>query len=147
MGLSTDKYFVSALRADSILMEAVSNRIYGTAIPLSDEDVDNAPVPYIVVTFDGLTNDGTTKDGPYEGDYDLVTIGVVVAGKNLTQLHELTERARKAVLDYVTTNDTPITDYQFSAEDIIYDSLKPCFGQKLIWQCDVDAFEDEGESR
>ena len=53
MGLSTDSIFITALRASQELTQAVGGRIYGTAIPLPDEDADNVPPPYLIVTFDG----------------------------------------------------------------------------------------------
>ena len=34
-------------------------------------------------------------------------------------------------------NETPVEDYQFSAEAVQYDSLKPCYWQALVYQCDV----------
>ncbi|MBR7125988.1 MAG: hypothetical protein IKC86_05225, partial [Prevotella sp.] len=60
--LATDSIFIAAIRSDADIMQEIGGRIYSTAIPLPDEDADNVPVPYIIVTFDGLTNDQTTKD-------------------------------------------------------------------------------------
>ena len=72
MGLSTDSIFIAALSASDDIMEAVGGRIYDTAIPLPDEEAENTPVPYIIVTFDSLQNDQTTKDDRYESEYDKV---------------------------------------------------------------------------
>ena len=41
MGLATDSIFIAALSASEDIMEAVGGRIYGTAIPLPDEDAEN----------------------------------------------------------------------------------------------------------
>lgn len=137
MGLATDSIFVTALKSNEQLMEAVGGSIYGTAIPMPDEQLLNAELPYIIVTFDGLTNGGQTKDHYYEGNTDEVRIGVLVAASELDGLYALTEEIRRTILRYVLDNETDILDYHFSAEEITYDSLKPCYWQNLNWVCDV----------
>jgi hypothetical protein len=122
-------------------------RLYGTAIGLPDEDADNVPVPYVIVTFDGLTNDQGTKDDRYESDYDTVNIGVEVTAKTLDDLHTLTQMVRDTILSYLRATDTAIMDYNFAAQQIQYDSLKPCYWQVLTYQCDVNnTYDDEQES-
>ena len=125
MSLATDSIFVDALKSNSTLVESVGGRIYGTAIPLPDEDADNAPVPYLIVTFDGLNNDVDSKDDEMESDTDKVNISIEVVGETLAKLHELTQAVRDTVRDYLATNDTDITEYQFGAQAIQY-------------QCDVE---------
>ena len=150
MSLATDSIFVDALKSNSTLVESVGGRIYGTAIPLPDEDADNAPVPYLIVTFDGLNNDVDSKDDEMESDTDKVNISIEVVGETLAKLHELTQAVRDTVRDYLATNDTDITEYQFGAQAIQYDSMKPCYWQVLHYQCDMyntlTDYEDEQES-
>lgn len=138
MSLATDSIFVDALKSNAALVESVGGRIYGTAIPLPDEDADNAPVPYLIVTFDGLNNDVDSKDDEMESDTDKVNISIEVVGETLAKLHELTQAVRDTVRDYLATNDTDITEYQFGAQAIQYDSMKPCYWQVLTYQCDVE---------
>lgn len=160
MSLATDSIFVSALKSNSDLLEKLTEslddddttvidetpRLYGTAIGLPDEDAENVPVPYVIVTFDGLTNDQGTKDDRYESVYDTVNIGVEVTAKTLDDLHTLTQMVRDTILSYLRTNDTAIMDYQFAAQQIQYDSLKPCYWQVLTYQCDVyNQYDDEQE--
>ena len=161
MSLATDSIFVTALQSNSELLEKLTEsidddgttvidetpRLYGTAIGLPDEDADNVPVPYVIVTFDGLTNDQGTKDDRYESEYDTVNIGVEVTAKTLDDLHDLTQMVRDTILSYLRTNDTAIMDYNFAAQQIQYDSLKPCYWQVLTYQCDtVNTHDDEQES-
>lgn len=154
MSLATDSIFVAAVQSNAVLVERVGGRIYGTAIPLPDEDIDNVPVPYVIVTFDGLNNEQTTKDDEqYEGERDRVNIGVEVTAESLATLHELTQTIRQTILDYISSqaetegNEFPIDDYQFSAQAIQFDSLKPCYWQVLNYQCDViNDLNDEQES-
>ena len=160
MSLATDSIFVSALKSNSDLLYKLTEsldddgttvidetpRLYGTAIGLPDEDAENVPVPYVIVTFNGLTNDQGTKDNRYESPYDTVNIGVEVTAKTLDDLHTLTQMVRDTILSYLRTNETAIMDYQFAAQPIQYDSLKPCYWQVLTYQCDVyNKYDDEQE--
>ena len=151
MSLATDSIFITALQSNSDLMEALgydaqtgeNARLYCTAIPLPDEDADNVPVPYVIVTFDGLTNDQGTKDDRYESEYDTVNIGVEVTARNINELHDLTQMVRDTILSYLRENDTAIMDYNFAAQQIQFDSLKPCYWQVLTYQCEVYNLNDD----
>ena len=147
MSLQTDIIFVKALRANADLMKQLAaGDVYNTAIALPDEDLDNAPLPYFIVSFDGLTNDVETKDDPYEGDSDNVTISIEIAAKTRTELGQLAEAVRHQVHDYFVEADptdddfnlVPL-DYQFSAQQVNYDQMKPCYWQVLSYQCDTNA--------
>jgi len=121
-------------------------RLYGTAIPLPDDDAENVEVPYVIVTFDGLTNVEESKDVPYEGDEDRVNIGVEVTAKTLKDLHDLTQMVRETILGYFQENETAVRDYQMSADGIQYDAKKPCYWQVLRYVCDVEPLNiDENE--
>lgn len=137
MSLATDSIFVKAIQSDASLMQKIGGRLYGTAIGLPDEEADNVPVPYIIVTFDGLTNDQGTKDDRYESRYDKVEIGVEVTARTLDELHNLTETVRDTILSYLRSRTTAVDDYLFTAEGIQYDSMKPCYWQVLRYQCDT----------
>lgn len=142
MSFSTDSIFIAAITADDDIMETIGRRVYDTAIPLPDEDAENVPVPYVIVTFDGLNNDETTKDNPFESENDQVTISVLVTAENLSALANLTRDIRKCIYDYMManladTNDFPIEDYSFSADAKQFDQFKPCFWQTLRYVCDV----------
>lgn len=137
MSLATDSIFMKAIQSDASLMQKIGGRLYGTAIPLPDEESDNVPVPYIIVTFNGLTNDQGTKDDRYESRYDKVEIGVEVTAKTLDDLHILTEMVRDTILSYLRSRTTAVDDYLFTAEGIQYDSMKPCYWQVLRYQCDT----------
>ncbi|MBR3330138.1 MAG: hypothetical protein IKG25_02845 [Mogibacterium sp.] len=143
MILATDSIFVTAVKSNSELVEIVDGRIYGTAIPVPDEDIDNVPVPYVILTFDGLNNDTGTKDDRFESEYDHVNIGVEIAADTLENLHNLTKMVRETILGYFRENETAVEDYTFSADAIQYDSLRPCYWQALRYQCDVYNLEDD----
>lgn len=147
MSLQTDIIFVKALRANADLMaQLAAGDVYNTAIALPDEDLDNAPQPYVIVSFDGLTNDIDTKDDPYESDSDAVNISIEIAARTRSELGQLAEAVRHQVHQYFldadpTNEDADLIphDYQFSAQAVNYDSLKPCYWQVLTYQCDTNA--------
>ena len=152
MSLATDSIFIAAISANEALMQRIGGRLYSTSIPLPDEDLDNAPVPYVIVCFDGLTNDQTTKDDPFESDSDQVNISIEVAAENRTTLAELMQTIRETVHAYMLAQvdadaNFPIEDYQFSADAIQYVAAKPCYWQTLRYQCDVFNVNEETDEQ
>ena len=147
MSLQTDIIFVKALRANADLMaQLAAGDVYNTAIALPDEDLDNAPLPYAIVTFDGLNNDIDTKDDPFESDSDSVNISIEIAAKTRNELGQLASAIRRQVHQYFinadpTDEDADLIphDCQFSAQAVNYDSMKPCYWQVLTYQCDTNA--------
>ena len=146
MSLLTDIIFVKALQSNTTLLEKLAaGDVYNTSIALPDQDLDNAPIPYVIVSFDGLVNDQSTKD-TYEGETDTVQVSVEIAAKNRKQLGELATEVRRTIREYFSEVDEDSEDadlvpydYQFSADRVQYDPLKPCHWQVLRWQCDTNA--------
>ena len=140
MSLITDKVFYLALQASEDIVSLTRGRIYNTAIPVPDDQLDNEPLPYLIITFDGMTNEGQTKDNTYEGDTDRVNIGVLAAAEDRASLGQLMEAVRAQIQSYfmTTTSDLVPFDYQFSAGPVQYDSFKPCYYQSLQYQCDAN---------
>lgn len=135
--LTTDIIFAEALKSNATLLTTISNRLYGTAIQMPDEEAENTPAPYVILTFDGLTNDGTTKDS-FEGDTDTVTIGIELCATSRPALGALAEMIRTTIREYFEANrndDRVPEDYQFSAGPVQYDSMKPCFWQTMTYAC------------
>ena len=153
MSLITDTIFVKALRSNpTLLAKLAAGDVYNTTIPVPDEELDNVPVPYVIVAFNGLTNADQTKDSLYEGPTDRVQISIEVVAQTRPQLGELVSDIRQTVREYfvnATTEDEDYhlipLDYDFSAERVIYDDLKPAYGQTLNYQCEVNADDYEQE--
>lgn len=148
MSLQTDIIFVRALRENAELMALLpAGDVYNTAIALPDQDAENAPVPYIIVSFDGLNNDQTTKDS-FESDADEVTISIEIAATTRKELYDLAQAVRDTVLSFFeglqasesdADYDLLPLDYQLTATGVRYDDLKPCYWQVLTYQCDTNA--------
>lgn len=140
MSLSTDRIFFEAIKADETVMDKIGGRIYNPAIPLPDEDLTNAPIPYAIVMFEGLRNAETTKDD-FESEYDYVTIGIELAAKTRDELAELSEQVRAAVRSFLENCDDeelePLIpyDYTFTADRVMYDPLKPCCYTTMHYEC------------
>lgn len=148
MGLGTDSIFIAALASDNLISAQTGGRNYGTSIALPDSGLDNVPLPYMIVTFDGLVNSERTKDDDYESDVDDVTIGIEVTAKTLAQLHDLTQQVRSVVRAYIGSNAAEkIADYTFSAQAIQYDPIKPCYWQTLVYQCEVNNITEEEDEQ
>ena len=140
--------FVKALRSNAALIASLpAGDVYNTAIALPDEDADNAPLPYVIVSFDGLNNQDTTKDNDYDGLTDTVTIGIEIAAETRPQLGELAVMIRKTIADRFQqiAQDPQDEDYALlpnaytmQAQPVQYDSLKPCYWQQLTFQCDTN---------
>ena len=72
-----------------------------------------------------------------------VAIGVTVVAGKLGGLHDLTQMVRDVILSYFRANATAVEDYDFSAQSIQFDSMKPCYWQVLSYQCEVNNTEYE----
>ena len=145
MSLQTDIIFIKAINSDEDLVETLGGRIYSTAIPLPDEDLDNVPLPYAIVSYSGMANEAQTKDDPYEGETDNVHIAVEVVAKTRQELATLITTIREVIHDYFTDgheedeedeNLIPL-DYQLTAQAVVYDPYKPGYWQVLDYQCDT----------
>ena len=145
MSLITDKVFYNALRSNATLMTQVGGRIESTSIPVPDDDFLNEPVPYILITFDGLQNDGFTKDNDFEGDTDKVQVGITVAAESRDQLGNIMQMIRQTVIEYFEDDEGHAWDdynyipknYVFTAGPVEYDSMKPCYYQTLQYNCNT----------
>lgn len=153
MSLQTDTIFVKALRSDETLIAKLpAGDVYNTAIALPEEEALNAPLPYIIVSYDGLNNQDWTKDDSYDGNTDRVTIGIEIAAQTRPDLAELAIQVRDTIRDYFNDYEPTDDDSEEEAEDaklipndtqltaspVQYDDIKPCYWQRLTYQCDTN---------
>lgn len=147
MSLLTDIIFVKALRSNSDLMEQLPDGdVHNTSIALPDEDMENAEIPYIIVSYDGMQNDGSTKDDIFEGDSDNVQISIDVAANDRESLGTLMTTIRRTVNEYFASHYGDDSDEDFQlipmgmtirALPVRYDSEKPCYWQILQYDCET----------
>ena len=145
MSLQTDIIFIKALKSNDELMAMLPvHDVYNTGIIQPEEGKDNVKIPYVLVSYDGMTNEADTKDD-YEGDEDKVEISIEVAAKNREQLADLVMMVRDAIREYFSNADPEDDDYSLvpldytvSASRVMLDENKPCHWQTLSYQCDTN---------
>lgn len=148
MSLQTDAIFIKAIRSNSELLALLpEGDAWGTTITRPDVDLDNTPLPYVIVSFDGMQNDDDSKDDSYEGDNDIVQISIEVAASTRPELATIAEIIRSTIKEYFGENYDSDEDedfalipqsYKFSAGAVEYDAMKPCFWQVLHYSCDTN---------
>ena len=138
MSLVIDKFFRAALLSSERLHELTDSRIFNPARPEKDETED--VVPYIILTYEGMTNASDHKDTLWEGDEDTETVGVLCVAETREALAELTTEVRRIVKEYAEDGDDELcpNDYTISASAVQYDAAKPCVYQTLTYVCLTD---------
>lgn len=159
MSLQADLIFVRALQQSQEVTALVGDRIYMTAIPRPEKEVENEPLPYAIVTFDGIQPQEQTKEDDYDCDEDLVQIGILLTAKTRPKLADLSQKVRKAIKDYfdylhdtdpyeldeADTEMLPLlpSSAQVSGGTVEWDEDKPCYWLVLQYSCEVIAFDDD----
>ncbi len=146
MSLITDIIFVQALRSNKELMNALPKKdVYNTAITIPDDGKDNTALPYIIVSYNGMKNDDSTKDDSYEGETDNDTVEITIAAETREKLGVIANAVRKTIHSYFTSATPDIdnynlvpSDYTMSAGGVMFDQYKPCMWQILNYACETE---------
>ena len=143
-----DIAIVQALQRSETIETLVEHRIFNTMRPEYDEQEDK--IPYIVVTYEGMTNDNDTKDS-IEGDEDVERVNVLIVAQDRVQLSNIVNAARTAIREYLSDSESwndyrtairdylggdafdtyGIADYSVSASAVLGDWTVPCTYQSL----------------
>lgn len=134
-----DEIIYDAICADSGLMTAVGGRVRSTCFEVPLDKEDNTPIPYIIITDDGFTNQHSTKDTVWESSEDSVTVSIEVAAKNPKEVKQLLKKTRKAVETYMVAlyeqgAEIPELD-QLTSDGLMWDWIKPCYWQRISYFC------------
>jgi hypothetical protein len=139
--LELDELFYNALMADAELVAAVGGRIESTCFEVSPDEQDNTPLPCIIVTDDGLTNNVGTKDDVWEGSEDRVQASVEVDGRDPKEVKQLIRMVRKAISCYIASlydqGEYIPTLQSEQTNGVAWDWMKPCYHSTITYQCDV----------
>ena len=131
---------IDALGANEELVALTEGRIYDTCVEVPPYEKDNTPVPYIIVMEDPYNNDMGTKDDVWESDTDRVQASVEIAANSPAEVKQLRRMVRQAIAAHVASlpyADTPQL-VSSSNDGIAWDWLKPCYYDRLHYQCDVN---------
>ena len=141
MAIELDELFFNALMADAEVVLAVGGRIESTCFEVSPDEQDNTPLPCIIVTDDGLTNNLTTKDTEWESDEDRVQASVEIDAESPKRVKQLIQMVRKAIANYIESladkgEDIPCLQ-SVQTNGVAWDWMKPCYHSTITYQCDV----------
>ena len=148
MGLLTDSFFIRAIKSNAELLAMLpAGDIYNNVAD-PDYEMENVPIPYIIVNNDGGSEGDTTKDSWSEGVEDKVNISVLMVANNREELADITLAVRKTVTDYIKAawvriqggsteegDELAPTEYNFSFSDIAFDMGKPACRQMFYYDC------------
>ena len=142
-----DEIIYDAIQADEALMTAIGGRVVSTCFEVSPDETDNTPLPNIIVTDDGFQNQDTTKDSVWEGEDDEVQVTVDIAAKSPNEVKDLIGMVRRAVSRYVIQmydnhEQTPELD-KLSSDGLQWDWMRPCYYQKLTYNCSIKSTTDD----
>ena len=150
MSKTLAEIFFDAIKADADLMQHIESRITSTAFEIPPgQDDDNTPVPNVIVIDDGFQNNASTKDYVWEGPEDVVLATIDVASTSDGDVALIVKKVRKAIERYICAmceQGEAIPNLQPGypqATPIQYDWMKPCYYQKLTYQCTISNTEDE----
>lgn len=146
-----DEIIYDAIQADAALMTAIDGRVVSTCFEVSPDETDNTPLPNIIVTDDGFQNQDTTKDSVWEGEDDEVQVTVDIAAKSPNEVKDLVRMVRRAVSRYIIGmygNHEAIPELdKLSSDGLQWDWMRPCYYQKLTYNCSIKSTtEDEQEN-
>ena len=136
-----DQILFDALKGDAALMEAVGGRVVSTCFEVGPDDMDNTPLPCIIVTDDGWQNQQESKDTMWESMEDRVTASIEVDADSPKAVKQLMRLCRKAVARYIdgmaeAGEDIPELD-SVQTSQLAWDWMKPCYWDLVHYQCDV----------
>jgi hypothetical protein len=120
-------------------MTAIKGNVVSTCFEVSPDETDKTPLPYVIVTDDGFQNKIESKDDGWEGTEDRVGVGVEVAAESPREVKKIIRLVRRAVASYIDQmyadgEDIPELE-SLSSDGLAWDWLKPCYYQRLTYQC------------
>ena len=144
--------FYDALSADETLTALTGGRIVSTCFEVPPDELDNTPLPNIIITNDGFQNNTSTKDYVWESDEDVVTASVDIAANSPSEVDSIVAKVRQAIENHIVSlyqqgGLTPqLQPGSPSSDGIAWDWAKPCYYQKINYQCISNKYtEDEQE--
>ena len=128
-------------------MTAIGGRVVSTCFEVSPDETDNTPLPNIIVEYDGFQNQDTTKDSVWEGEDDEVQVTVDIAAKSPNEVKDLVRMVRRAVSRYIigmyeNREVVPELD-KLSSDGLQWDWMRPCYYQKLTYNCAIKSTTDD----
>ena len=142
-----DTIIYDAITADADLMTAIGSRVVSTCFEVPPTEDDNTPLPNVIITDDGFQNQVGTKDTVWESGEDRVQVSVDIAAQSPNEVKTLVKAVRRAIEAHMVNlyeqgEDTPELE-NLSSGGLAWDWMKPCYYQKLTYQCIQTSDTDE----
>lgn len=141
--MELDDIMYAAITGDSSLVSLTDGNIVTCCFEVPPDIEDNSPLPYIIIIEEPTTNEQGTKDDEWESDYDSVQVCIEIAANTKAEVKELRRKVRKAIAEYVSSMNEAPNLQSFQKEGISWDWMKPCYYDRLHYQCDVPITEEE----
>ena len=145
-----DTIIYDAISADSELMEAIGNRVVSTCFEVPPTEEDNTPLPNIIITDDGFVNQQATKDLVWEAEEDQVQVTVDIAASSPNEVKNLVKAVRRAIGNHIVgigQQGEEIPELTgLNSDGLAWDWMKPCYYQRLTYQCITYNVNDEQEN-
>lgn len=144
--MELDDIIYEAVTADAALVEMTSGNIVTCCFEVPPDIEDNTPPPYIIIIEDPTVNEQGTKDDEWEAEYDSAQVSIEIAASTKQEVKEIRRKIRKAIGEYVNAmeDDRPYLK-AYSNEGITWDWLKPCYWDRLHYQCEIiNNLSDDG---
>ena len=144
--MELDEIIYNAINASEAVSNETAGRIYSTCIEVPPTEDDNTPLPYIVITDGGYTNELGTKDYVWEGATDHCKASVIVSANSPAEVKRLRRLIRQAIELHVVTMAEPPMLTASNNDGVAWDWTKPCYYDTLHYQCDMEVLtEDNNE--
>lgn len=140
-----DEIIYDALTADNGIGAILKGGIHSTCIEVPPTEDDNTPLPYLIITDDPFTNETGTKDDVWESNTDRVQASVEIAADSPAEVKELRRMVRQAIAAHVATLQNAPYLVSVSNDGIAWDWMKPCYYDRLHYQCEVNIYDYEQE--
>ena len=143
------KIIFDALCANSELVQIVGGRIKSTCFEVPPMEQDNTPLPYIIITDDGMSPSQTTKDNEWMPYLFRVNVGVEIGATSSNEVWDIELKVMKSIADHMESLagqgiDTPYLNEGYpQTEGIAWDWTKPCYFDTIHYQCDVENTNDD----
>lgn len=146
--MELDDIMYAAISGDESLVSLTDGSIVTCCFEIPPSTLDNTPLPYIIIIEDPTTNEQGTKDDVWDSDIDSAQVSIEIAATTKEEVKQLRRKVRKAIREYVGTMDYSIRPdlRSYQNEGIAWDWTKPCYYDRLHYQCDVlNTNEDDDE--
>lgn len=143
------KIIFDALCANNELVQIVGGRIRSTCFEVPPMEQDNTPLPYIIITDDGMSPSQTTKDNEWMPYLFRVNVGVEIGAASSNEVWDIELKVMKAIADHMQNLaeqgiDTPNLNEGYpQTEGIAWDWTKPCYFDTIHYQCDIENTNDD----